>query len=250
MANIFSRSTFLLLTLHVPTQFFAFSPSCTKRHRPILSHSGCQFTRTLNQKKLRGRRSYWPPQHPCNISKRITFTDRCRICSSPAFFPDILGIANKALLQLQDKQTDLGKAAQLISSLRENLLIIRNSNLTERYSDSSTELCKKMKHFTRNFMQMNLATVSLMSFRSFFVEIQLFVPEGQTFLFIDLKDYANAYSLNANDLQHEMPLVKMLLLKKTYPPKSLVKFLSFLCSYKTAQKERNFQYLNVYIIYC
>ena len=55
----------------------------------------------------------------------------------------------------------------------------------------------------------------------------------QIFLFIeDLKNYATDYSLNANDLQHELPIVKKLQLKQPDPTKSLVKFLSFLCSYK------------------
>ena len=56
----------------------------------------------------------------------------------------------------------------------------------------------------------------------------------QTFLFIDLKDYAAAYSLNAGDLQYEIPRVRKLLLKQPDPLKSIVKFLSFLCSYKAA----------------
>ena len=40
-------------------------------------------------------------------------------------------------------KTDLGKAMQLISLLYENLVNIWNSNLTQFYSDSITELCKK-----------------------------------------------------------------------------------------------------------
>ncbi len=47
----------------------------------------------------------------------------------------------------------------------------------------------------------------------FFVAFQLFVLDG-TFLFIeDLKDYESTYSLNAGDLQYEIPLVRKLLLK-------------------------------------
>ena len=81
------------------------------------------------------------------ISKRITFAYRCRICSSMIFilfiYLDILAKVNSVSRQLQDKQTDLGKAAQLISLISENLVNIRNSNLTELYSDSILELYKK-----------------------------------------------------------------------------------------------------------
>ena len=60
------------------------------------------------------------------------------------FFVDILGKVNKVSLQLQDKKKkDLGKAAQLISSLRENLINTRNLNISELYSDLIFELCKK-----------------------------------------------------------------------------------------------------------
>ena len=59
------------------------------------------------------------------------------------FFSDILEKVNKVSKQLQDQQTDLGKAAQLISSLREDLVDIRNSNLTDVYADSISELCNK-----------------------------------------------------------------------------------------------------------
>ena len=49
-------------------------------------------------------------------------------------------------------QTDLGKTAQLFSSLRGNLDNIRNniriSDLTELYSDSIIELCKKCNILT------------------------------------------------------------------------------------------------------
>ena len=59
------------------------------------------------------------------------------------FFSDILGKVKKVSQQLQDQQADLGEACKLISSLREDLLDIRNSNLIERYSDKVTQLCKK-----------------------------------------------------------------------------------------------------------
>ena len=59
------------------------------------------------------------------------------------FFSDILGKVKKVSQQLQDQQADLGEACTLISSLCEDLLDIRNSNLIERYSDNVTQLCKK-----------------------------------------------------------------------------------------------------------
>ena len=74
---------------------------------------------------------------------------------------------------------------------------------------------------------MNWATISLI-----YRGISAFCPRGQTFLFIkDLKNYATAYSLNANDLQHEIPLIIKLLLKQPDPPKCFVEFFSFLYSY-------------------
>ena len=82
---------------------------------------------------------------------------------------------------------------------------------------------------------MNWTTVSLMSFLSFFRGISTLCPEGHTYLFIeDLKDYAGAYSLNAGDLQHEIPPLKKIPLKQPDPPKFIVKFLSFLSSYRAA----------------
>ncbi|XP_064111563.1 zinc finger MYM-type protein 1-like [Macrobrachium nipponense] len=59
------------------------------------------------------------------------------------FFSEILGKINKVSQQLQDKQTDLGKAAKLISCLREDLADVRNSNLIENCSNTVDELCKK-----------------------------------------------------------------------------------------------------------
>ena len=59
------------------------------------------------------------------------------------FFSDILGKVKKVSQQLQDQQADLGEACKLISSLREDLLDIRNSNLIGRYCDRVTQLCKK-----------------------------------------------------------------------------------------------------------
>ena len=65
--------------------------------------------------------------------------------------------------------------------------------------------------------------------------ISALCPGGHTFLSIHhLKDYAAAYSLNATDLQYEIPIVKKLILKQPDQPKSMVEFLSFLCSYKAA----------------
>ena len=58
-------------------------------------------------------------------------------------FSHILGKVKKVSQQLQDQQADLGEACKLISSPREDLLDIRNSNLIERYSDQVTQLCKK-----------------------------------------------------------------------------------------------------------
>lgn len=59
------------------------------------------------------------------------------------FFSEILGKVHKVSQQLQDKQSDLGKAAKLISSLRENLAEMRNSDLIKHYSGKVDELCKK-----------------------------------------------------------------------------------------------------------
>ncbi|XP_066940930.1 zinc finger MYM-type protein 1-like [Macrobrachium rosenbergii] len=59
------------------------------------------------------------------------------------FFTDILGKVNKVSTQLQDKQADLGKAANLISSLHEHLVNVRNSDLNDHYSEKVNELCRK-----------------------------------------------------------------------------------------------------------
>ena len=181
---------------------------------------------------------------------------------------------NKVSKQLQDQQTDLGKAAQLISSLREDLVDIRNSNLTDVYADSISELCnkcniplttlckrRKPKHFEEYIafectgqrpaassptgrlinsyypildclicgLDNRFSNESAVIFRG----ISALCPGGQTFLSThDLKNYATAYSLNAADLQHEIPIVKKLIIKQPDPPKSMAEFLSFLCSYK------------------
>ena len=75
---------------------------------------------------------------------------------------------------------------------------------------------------------MNWTTISLMSLWLFFTGFQQLCLGGHTFLFIeDLKEYVAAYSLNAGDLQHEIPLVRKLQLKQPDPPKSIVKFLFY-----------------------
>ena len=80
------------------TRWLCLATSCKK----------CSVAARSHHKTLRGNIRKWN-RFSCYISKRITFTNRCRICSSPAFFfPDILGTVNKVSLQLQDKQTDLG----------------------------------------------------------------------------------------------------------------------------------------------
>ena len=87
-----------------------------------------------------------------------------------------------------------------------------------------------------NDLDNRFTNVSLVIYRG----ISALCPGGQTFLFIkDLKNYATAYSLNANDLQHEISLVKKFPMKQPDPPKSFVKFLSFLCNLKVA-----FEYLH------
>ncbi|XP_064101859.1 uncharacterized protein LOC135212421 [Macrobrachium nipponense] len=60
------------------------------------------------------------------------------------FFFEILRKINKVSQQLQDKQADLGKAAKLISCLREDLADVRNSNLIENYSNRVDDLCKNV----------------------------------------------------------------------------------------------------------
>ena len=73
-----------------------------------------------------------------------------------------------------------------------------------------------------------------MSLRSFFMAFHLFEPEN-TFLFIeDVKDYAAAYSIKAEDLQHEIHLVSKIQLKHSDLIKSAVKFFSFSCNCKAA----------------
>ena len=109
---------------------------------------------------------------------------------------DILGKVNKYHCSYKDKQTDLGKAAQLISSPRKNIVNIQNLNLTRHYSDSIIELSKNLsvkgQHlhqvifiliFLPNFWLwlINWTTVSLLSPRSFFLAFQLFVPEDTHF---------------------------------------------------------------------
>ncbi|KAG7170615.1 hypothetical protein Hamer_G013430 [Homarus americanus] len=59
------------------------------------------------------------------------------------FFSEILGKVDKVSQQLQDKQADLGKAAMLISSLREDLAYKRHCNLIEHYSKKIDELEEK-----------------------------------------------------------------------------------------------------------
>lgn len=99
----------------------------------------CSVAVGSHHKTLGGDICKWN-RNLCYISKRITFADRCRICSSPVSF--VYSWESQSITAATG-QTDLGKGAQLISSPYENLVNIRNSNLIELYSDSITELCKK-----------------------------------------------------------------------------------------------------------
>ena len=50
----------------------------------------------------------------------------------------------------------------------------------------------------------------------------------------DLLQFAAAYSVNPEDLKHEVPLIKKLLAKEQQQPQSIVQFLSLLSPYKAA----------------
>ena len=50
----------------------------------------------------------------------------------------------------------------------------------------------------------------------------------------DLLQFAAAYSVNSEDLKHEVPLIKKLLAKEQQQPQSIVQFLSLLSPYKAA----------------
>ncbi|XP_064083087.1 uncharacterized protein LOC135199099 [Macrobrachium nipponense] len=114
------------------------------------------------------------------------------------FFSEILGKINKVSHWLQDKQADLGKAAKLISCLREDLADVRNSNLIENYSNmvdelsvtlpvtsASCERCfskmKIVKTFLRNSMTSerlsNTALLSVESKRAESIDLDSFVDE-------------------------------------------------------------------------
>lgn len=68
-----------------------------------------------------------------------------------------------------------------------------------------------------------------------FCGISALFPGGQSFLSEkDLQAFAVAYSVSQHDLQHEIPLVKKLLMKEPKQPTSVAQFLSFLTPYKAA----------------
>ena len=59
------------------------------------------------------------------------------------FFTDILGKVEKVSKLLQEKQTNLAKATDLISSLRDHLAGMRKSDLSEQYSEKVDKLCNE-----------------------------------------------------------------------------------------------------------
>ena len=59
------------------------------------------------------------------------------------FFTDILGKVEKVSKLLQEKQTNLAKAMDLISSLRDHLAGMRKSDLSEQHSEKVDKLCNE-----------------------------------------------------------------------------------------------------------